>query len=135
MVDNLHLSIVFHPQLANDDIVYDGLDLPPGVVVAGLGELQVGDAEGLHLQVLAPELGAAGELLPAGPAEVGLAVLRHHRRVVQHLLSKTPAAKVSMPVFCKTKPEAQVLSSVHFVGFAKQGVEGLDWAGGCAAIT
>lgn len=59
--------------------------LPPRVLVAGAGEHGGGAAQRHDLQVLAAELGRHGELLPALPARLALAELRHHRRVVGHL--------------------------------------------------
>ena len=42
VVDHLHVPAVVDPELADNDVVDHGLDLPPGVVVAG-AELKVGN--------------------------------------------------------------------------------------------
>ena len=116
----LHLSTVVDPELSYDDIVYNCFDFPPSIMVARAWKLQVCDAQGLHLQVLALELALAGELLPTSPTRVGLAVLGDHRRVVQHLLCEAP--------------EPHVLPPVQLVGLAKEGVEGLARSDGGAAV-
>ena len=66
----LHLSTVVDPELSYDDIVYNCFDFPPSIMVARAWKLQVCDAQGLHLQVLALELALAGELLPTSPTRV-----------------------------------------------------------------
>ena len=66
VVYDLHFSVLVDPELSNDDVVHDGLDFSPGVVVP-VGKLQVSDAQRLDLQVLALEPGAHGELLPTLP--------------------------------------------------------------------
>ena len=56
-------------------------------MVAAGGKEDVDDAEGDDLEVLAAELAADGDLLPAFPAAVGgLAVHCGHGRVVRHLM-------------------------------------------------
>lgn len=63
-----------------------GPHLPPGVLVPGTGEHGGGSAQGDDLQILPAELAGHRELLPALPARRALAELRHHGRVVRHLV-------------------------------------------------
>jgi hypothetical protein len=77
---------LIYPKFSDDNVVDDGLDLSPCVVIAGSGELEVGDAQGLDLQVLALELGPHGEFLPALPEPVSaFAKLSNHWRMMRHL--------------------------------------------------
>ena len=77
MVGHDHLAVVVDPQLAEDEVVDDGGDLAPRVVVAALGEEHVLDPQRLELEVLPPEPGARPVLLPGLPLARGrLAVLR-----------------------------------------------------------
>ena len=50
---NYLLPSLVDPELADDNVVDDGLDLPPGVVVAALREHAVVDAQRLHFDVFA----------------------------------------------------------------------------------
>ena len=43
MINNLHLSAVINPELANDNIVNNSFHLAPRVVVTRRLKLQVGD--------------------------------------------------------------------------------------------
>ena len=53
VVYHRHLAVLVHPELPDDNVVDDSLDLPPRVVVAALREHAVVDAQGLDLDVLA----------------------------------------------------------------------------------
>ncbi len=67
----------------------DRLDLSPGVMIAGILELQVSDSQWFDLEILSLELGPHGELLPTPPKSVAaFAELSNHRRVVRHLNMK-----------------------------------------------
>ena len=69
------------------------------VVVPAGGEEDVDDAEGDDLEVLAAELAADGDLLPALPAAVGgLAVHRGHGRVVRHLMKYSEGRLLELEV-------------------------------------
>ena len=77
MVGHDHLAVVVDPELAEDEVVDDGGDLAPRVVVAALGEEHVLDPQRLELEVLPPEPGARPVLLPGLPLARGrLAVLQ-----------------------------------------------------------
>ena len=49
-------TCLIDPKFSDDNVVYDGLDLTPGVVVAGVLKLQMSDAERFDLQVFSLEL-------------------------------------------------------------------------------
>ena len=66
--------------LAEDEVMDDGGDLPPGVVVPALREEHLLGAQGLALEVLSPEPRAGAVLLPGLPLATGsLAVLLGYR--------------------------------------------------------
>ena len=52
VVDHLHLPHLVDPELPYHDVVNDGLDLPPAVVIPRLGELEMGDSQRFNLQIL-----------------------------------------------------------------------------------
>lgn len=96
-------------------------DLSPRVVIVRLGKLQVGNPQGLDLQVLALELGPHAELLPAPPEAGGaFAILSHHRRVVRDLLGNAL--------------EALVIRPVQLVGLSQERIERLATSDGCCAV-
>ena len=69
------------------------------VVVPAGGKEDVDDAEGDDLEVLAAELAADCDLLPALPAAVGgLAVHRGHGRVVRHLMKYSEGRLLELEV-------------------------------------
>jgi hypothetical protein len=89
VVDDVHLAVIVHPELAHDDVVDGSGHLAPGVVklVAARVDEKVGRAERDDLQVLATELGGHAELLLHFPT-ASRAVLGGYRRMVAHLRGK-----------------------------------------------
>jgi hypothetical protein len=84
-VQNRPLPTSLHSTYPSKPITNCTPHLSPGVFVPGADK---GGGRAPHrddLEVLPPELGGHGELLPALPARLPLAELRHHRRVVRYL--------------------------------------------------
>ena len=75
---------LINPHVPDDNIVYGGDHLGPGVVAAGAVHHEVGDSDGVGRYVLPPELGGHRVLLPEGPVLV-LHVHGKHGRMVAHL--------------------------------------------------
>ena len=75
---------LINPHVPDDNIVYGGDHLGPGVVAVGAVYHEVGDSDGVDCYVLPPELGGHRVLLPEGPVLV-LHMHGKHGRMVAHL--------------------------------------------------
>jgi len=85
VICDLHLSVVIHPQFAHNDIVHSRGDFAPSIMIARVGELQVGNVDWIHRKVLATKFTCHSKFPPAHPITT-FAVLGEHWRMMADLL-------------------------------------------------
>ena len=92
--------------LANDNVVNNGFDFTPSVMIACLWKLQMGNAQGFDFKIFPLEFGSHGKFLPSFPIPMDIfTMLGQHWGMVGDLFTY--------------QLESHIFTTIKFKGFTQ----------------